>query len=614
MNRTEDPNSTPDAITWVLQRLPPAPQYIGLFGDAPAVGVARQPHGVDTINDPTNAVRAFFKAVRDSESQLVEYLADEEPRTILNRIGRNSSIDPEFDLLEDNIDSKSLAPSDPNSKADDLIAKAAAFFIRAGGLNPPCQLAQTPERWAFHIERDNSLSNPTEHPDLVLRVHDVADRLRRIQIEQEPLNDVIERNDDDNALFFANVPANLTGTQERKEFISEITGLSGKVAILTSNWEPETLISHADWHVSSVPSEITSPVLQTPAKLICNFDITPREIDFEPYSAEASLSAGNQVQIGHFNDGNKTSSSTPTPPGGSVSVRGGKLLPFRWYGGKFSHLDWLLPLLPECETFVEPFGGSGAVLINRDPSNCEVYNDLDVEVTTFLRVLRGDNLHEESNPDICDETQPARLLRNIALSPFSRAELASAAAIQESDIELPPIERARRFFVRAGQTRSGLAQEASAGRWAYCKGTSRRTMSGAVSRWHGRLAHLYNVSERLGDVEIQNRDAIEVIKEYGNDPDTLIYCDPPYPHATRGDTNSYGFELDEQKHRELAALLNECEAKVALSSYRSDLYAELYDENDHWCRFDTEEKTMHTTKDTRVESLWMNYEPNTLDD
>jgi len=51
-----------------------------------------------------------------------------------------------------------------------------------------------------------------------------------------------------------------------------------------------------------------------------------------------------------------------------------KLIAFGWYGGKFSHLDWLLPLLPECHHYCEPFAGSAAVLLNRDPSPVEAYN------------------------------------------------------------------------------------------------------------------------------------------------------------------------------------------------------------------------------------------------
>lgn len=270
---------------------------------------------------------------------------------------------------------------------------------------------------------------------------------------------------------------------------------------------------------------------------------------------------------------------------------GKKLLPFRWYGGKYSHLDFILPQLPKTEQYIEPFGGSAAVLINRNPSGVETYNDIDNDVVTFFKVLREDR----------DE-----LLEKIALTPFSRSELATAAEKKNND-NLTDIEQARLFFVRAGQTRSGLAQEATPGRWAYCKSTSRRNMSGAVSRWHGRLEQLYNVADRLRRVQIENKPAVEVVERH-DDEDSLFYCDPPYPHGTRGDTNSYGHEMTNDDHRELAEALRSCEGKVAVSGYQNDLYTELFEDHG-WERIDAEEKTMHTTKDTRQESLWINYEP-----
>jgi DNA adenine methylase len=63
-------------------------------------------------------------------------------------------------------------------------------------------------------------------------------------------------------------------------------------------------------------------------------------------------------------------------------------LVFGWYGGKFCHLEWLLPLLPECHHYCEPFAGSAAVLLNRAPAPVETYNDIDGEVVNFFRVLR----------------------------------------------------------------------------------------------------------------------------------------------------------------------------------------------------------------------------------
>ena len=100
---------------------------------------------------------------------------------------------------------------------------------------------------------------------------------------------------------------------------------------------------------------------------------------------------------------------------------------------------------------------------------------------------------------------------------------------------------------------------------------------------------------------------MEVIERH-DDEDALFYCDPPYPHEVRGDTNSYGHEMTDEEHRELAEKLRKCDGKVAVSGYKCELYRELFEEHG-WNRIDADEKTMHTTKDTRQESLWINYEP-----
>jgi DNA adenine methylase len=259
---------------------------------------------------------------------------------------------------------------------------------------------------------------------------------------------------------------------------------------------------------------------------------------------------------------------------------------FGWYGGKYSHLDWLLPLLPKCHHYCEPFGGSGAVLLNREPSPVETYNDVDGDVVNFFRVLRD---------------RPDDLARVIALTPFSREEFYKA--IYASTQGISDLERARRFYIRARQARTGLAQTATLGRWANCKNTSRAGMSGVVSRWLGGLEGLQEIAERLLRVQIENRPAIDVIRLYDS-PGTLFYCDPPYLHTTRGDNKAYGFEMDETQHKELAAVLNECRGKVAISGYRCDEMDGLYKD---WRRYDAPVKQCHSVKQVRQESLWMNY-------
>jgi len=265
----------------------------------------------------------------------------------------------------------------------------------------------------------------------------------------------------------------------------------------------------------------------------------------------------------------------------------GKVIAFGWYGGKFNHLNWLLPLLPKTTHYCEPFAGSAAVLLNREPSPVETYNDIDGEVVNFFRVLRD---------------RQEELIRAIGLTPFSRKEL--KIAVEEAIDDLSELERARRFFVRARQVRTGLAQTASAGRWAHCKLTSRAGMAGAVSRWLGSVEGLSEIVQRLLRVQIENATAIEVIQRYDSE-ETLFYCDPPYPHDSRGDSHAYGYEMTDNDHRELSEVLTNLKGKVALSGYHCGLLDKLYKD---WNCIESLSKQCLSVKQPRTEILWTNYD------
>lgn len=263
-----------------------------------------------------------------------------------------------------------------------------------------------------------------------------------------------------------------------------------------------------------------------------------------------------------------------------------KKIAFGWYGGKYSHLDWLLPLLPKSHHYCEPFAGSGAVLLNREPSPIETYNDLDGEVVNFFQVLR----------DQSDE-----LIRKIGLTPFSREEF--AIACEAPTTRITNLERARRFFIRARQVRTGLAQTASLGRWANCKNTSRAGMSGVVSCWLGSVATLPDIAERLLRVQIENLPALEVIDLY-DDKNTFFYCDPPYVHESRGDSKAYAHEMTDEAHWIFADKLNRIRGKAAVSGYESKLYAKLFAK---WRRIAAPAKQCHSIKKERQEALWVNF-------
>jgi len=266
--------------------------------------------------------------------------------------------------------------------------------------------------------------------------------------------------------------------------------------------------------------------------------------------------------------------------------RSKRLIAFGWYGGKFSHLDFLLRLIPADAThFCDVFGGSAAVLLNVKPYMVETYNDLDSELVNFFETLRN---------------QGQKLIKAIGLTPFSREELVRACTPEGG---LTKLERARRFYVRARQTRTGLAQTSSGGRWAHCVLTSRAGMSGAVSRWLGSVEGLPEVAQRLQRVQIENAPAIEVIQRYDT-ANTVFYADPPYVHVARGDSAAYGYEMTDKDHEGLAKVLNRVRGRVVLSGYRTDLYDRLYRK---WRRVDAEERNCHSVRTLRQESVWLNF-------
>lgn len=259
---------------------------------------------------------------------------------------------------------------------------------------------------------------------------------------------------------------------------------------------------------------------------------------------------------------------------------------FGWYGGKFSHLNFLVPLLPDdAGHFCDVYGGSAAVLMNVGPYPVETYNDIDSELVTFFRTLRE---------------RQEELIKAIGLTPFSREELLLAC---QPGVDLPDLERARRFYIRARQTRTGLAQTSSKGRWAHCVLTSRAGMSGAVSRWLGSVEGLAEIAQRLLRVQIENAPALEVIARYDTDT-TLFYIDPPYVHASRGDPSAYGYEMTDSDHEELADMLHGIRGRAVVSGYRTDLYNRLFSE---WRRVDAPVRLCHSTRTPRQESAWLNF-------
>lgn len=248
----------------------------------------------------------------------------------------------------------------------------------------------------------------------------------------------------------------------------------------------------------------------------------------------------------------------------------------KYYGSKFRLAKWIIEHFPAHRHYVEPFGGAASVLLFKEPSRLETYNDLNGLLVNFFRVLRD---------------RPYELVRKINLTPWARSEFEFCLyqpAVDDS------IEMARRLYFRLW-----MCFQAS---MSCAKGNFRRHKNGCRPVPKDiKIRDLIEASKRLKNVQIESRDALQLIAELDS-ADTLFYLDPPYLFATRTTKRAYSHEMTDDDHYSFAEALYRVKGPLVLSGYPSEIYERLFEQKG-WKRID---KTAITNAGTRrTECLWL---------
>lgn len=251
--------------------------------------------------------------------------------------------------------------------------------------------------------------------------------------------------------------------------------------------------------------------------------------------------------------------------------------PFAYYGGKTALAAEIALRLPAHDHYVEPFAGSLAVLLAKKRSKQETVNDLDGDLVTFWRVLRD---------------EPEALYRAASLTPHARAELEAA----RGDLGGSDLERARRVWVLLTQSRSHSMKATG---WWTRKKYAGTTPGEYLAAYAGRMPA---VADRLAGVSLENRDALDLIRDYGTEPSVCIYADPPYLGETRAENYRLEFATREM-HEAFAQACIDAKASVVVSGYASDLYADLFR---GWYSEELRAPTTLSGATGRTEVLWSN--------
>lgn len=247
----------------------------------------------------------------------------------------------------------------------------------------------------------------------------------------------------------------------------------------------------------------------------------------------------------------------------------------KYPGAKNRIAPWITNHMPKHDVYLELFGGSAGVLLNKPRCHIETINDLDGDIVNFFRVLRD---------------YPEELGQMIKLTPFARDEYKSAF-----EVIVNPVERARRYCVKCWQGfgNSQLYQNGF-------KSGQQAVSPNPAKVWAELPQIITAAAERLKGVQIENLPALEILGRYDTE-DVFIYADPPYLPDMRK-PHLYRYEMDREEHERLLEALKKHPGPVMLSGYDNDLYNDFLTGWKKAYKDTTAEGGIR-----RTEVLWMNY-------
>lgn len=224
---------------------------------------------------------------------------------------------------------------------------------------------------------------------------------------------------------------------------------------------------------------------------------------------------------------------------------------FPWVGGKYHLTKRLLKLLPAHRAYCEVFGGAASLLLAKEPSEIECYNDLNGDLVNFFLVVRD---------------HPIQLLERIYLLPYSRELFEDwSKQILKTDEPADRIERAAHmYYCLCG----GFGGKGPGRGWA----STRECVRHHPLTWYRHVTKIPEFHERLRDVYIDHLDFRYFI-EHWDASETFFFLDPPY-----FETDDYPGVPDftEKDHRDLGKLLAGVQAKWLLTIGDHPLIRELY--------------------------------------
>lgn len=247
-----------------------------------------------------------------------------------------------------------------------------------------------------------------------------------------------------------------------------------------------------------------------------------------------------------------------------------------WVGGKKALRELIYQRFPkDYGRYIEVFGGGGWVLFGKTPERNEVYNDYNNNLSNMFAVVRD---------------QPLAFIQELGYLPENGRnifnlyrEIISKQRIEDKYVE-EEMKKVKVYFteIQAEEIRTIMMKNRIENQDVqmavaffklirYSYGSGCRTFGCRAYDVRKAFSTVWDVSERLAQVTIENKDFEELIIQYDR-PDAFFYCDPPY-YETEG---HYEVVFSKEDHIRLCRALKNIQGKFLLSYNDCEFIRELY--------------------------------------
>ena len=252
---------------------------------------------------------------------------------------------------------------------------------------------------------------------------------------------------------------------------------------------------------------------------------------------------------------------------------------FPWMGNKVKLLPFIQKMIPpNVKQYLEPFGGSGAVVLGLKPkkNRLDIYNDLNNDLfnvfccikerpLAFCRELGLLPVHGRipfafyrdlvaHKADFYKHIEQEKALLQ-EYSCFTEFDAEEIRKILDGKANLFDVERAKAFLLVSHGSFSGTMTSVGV-----------KTIDTKPI-----LEELPKVIKRISTVFLENQDAFELIQKRDRS-DGVIYADPPYFQAE----GCYAVDFPLENHLLLRNLLRGCKGYVILSYNKCQQILDLY--------------------------------------